>query len=68
MSASAPDWLDETPRPPVFSGCFRCRVTEEDIDNNLVVVGPRGTAHFGMDYGATKCGHDATGPRWWWPL
>lgn len=52
----------------VKGGCFRCGVTPEDVRDLAVVVSPRGIAHFGMDGGDTKCGIDATGENWWWPL
>lgn len=58
----------EVPRPPIKRACGRCDVRSGAIDDNLVIVSPRGIAHFGEDYGDTSCGIDATGDGWWWPL
>ena len=56
---------DEVPMPPVNSGCFRCGVTQEEVESGYVVVSPTGKAHHGEDNGETACGIDATGDKWW---
>lgn len=59
---------DEIPMPKVTSFCKRCPAYQEDVDSGYVVVSPTGMAHDGADYGMTRCGIDATGDKWWWPL
>ena len=54
--------------PHVFGYCARCQVSENDRRSGYCVVSPHGLAHQGVDGGMTACGHDATGPEWWWPL
>ena len=44
-----------------------CAICKPDLDR-AYIVSPAGVAHHGSDYGMTDCGHDATGPDWWWPL
>lgn len=60
-------WPFEQPRPKIDAFCKRCRVTQGDVDKNLVIVSPSYMAHFG-DGGDTACGVDATPSNWWWPL
>jgi hypothetical protein len=66
-SAPRDDW--EVPRPEVKRLCKRCRpkLYHGDVVANLVIVSPRGVAHWG-DGGHTDCRLDATGSKWWWPL
>ncbi len=43
-----------------------CKVCKADPSAPMV-VSPAGVAHESRDYGVTPdCGHDATGPEWWW--
>lgn len=58
---------EEEPRPKIVHRCRMCKVSEEDVESNRVIVSPMGTAHHG-DEGMTACGRDATGLLWWWPL
>lgn len=58
----------ERPRPWIIAYCIPCGVEAEDDDENRVTVSPQQLAHFGIDGGRTKCGKDATGDAWWWPL
>ncbi len=39
-----------------------------DLDRGSEVVSPSGIAHIGEVEGDTKCGKDATGDAWWWPM
>ena len=61
--------LDEMrPRPPIKANCKRCRVLDDHVKNNQVIVSPSGLAHVPWTTGNTYCGIDATGDKWWWPL
>jgi hypothetical protein len=56
-------------RPTIKSGCYRCKVTPEEVASGYVLVSPTGKAHHSREYyGETECGIDATGENWWWPL
>jgi hypothetical protein len=35
-------------------------------DEPVMLVSPQGLAHHSSIDGETDCGHDATGPDWWW--
>lgn len=59
---------DLWPQPEIVKRCTRCGVTEDEAKGGYVVVSPSGCAHHGTNHGETCCGHDATGPRWWWPV
>lgn len=42
-----------------------CRVCGATPDEDVMLVSPQGVAHHAaMD--STDCGHNATGPEWWW--
>lgn len=63
---------DETPMPDVKRECKACaRIVPRGL-TPFRVVSPSGVAHIAHRYyggdGLTACGHDATGPGWWWPL
>jgi hypothetical protein len=49
--------------------CYRGQELPKTI-NDVMLVSPGGVAHHTDDqYGdRTFCGHDATGPDWWWRL
>lgn len=69
MKSLFPFRPDETPRPDVRGKCKRCNPHSDDVRQNRVIVSSAGTAHLGDGYrGETKCGIEATGDAWWWPL
>jgi hypothetical protein len=59
-------WFEETgEKRPVRGWCATC-VKQEVYGTG--VVSPSGLMHVGVDGGDTRCGKDATGDGWWWPL
>ena len=46
----------------VVKGCTICKADP----TTAAIVSPAGVAHESRGYGVTDCGHDATGPGWWW--
>lgn len=56
------------PMPAVKRACKRCDPPIGELRIGFVVVSPGGTAHMEGIEGDTRCGIDATGDNWWWPL
>jgi hypothetical protein len=45
-----------------------CRVCHAASEEDVMLVSPQGVAHHAdwFEGDRTDCGHDATGPEWWW--
>lgn len=52
----------------IVAECDRCGCERYEHRMGMIVVSPKGRAHYGGEYGNTRCGIDATGDKWWWPL
>lgn len=64
-------WEEEPERKrEVTKVCSRCKVWGAPPISlvNFHIVSPGGMAHLAAEFneGHTACGHDATGPDWWW--
>lgn len=65
-------WWDEEPGKTrsVTAWCKTCARSPEhsDVADDIYLVSPQGIAHHTAfrDDTRTACGHDATGPEWWW--
>jgi hypothetical protein len=64
-------WWEEDPTKTrdVTGWCKTCaRSLELGGDRDIYLVSPQGVAHHvdGWHGDRTICGHDATGPEWWW--
>jgi len=63
-------WEDDPTKTRAVTGwCKTCaRLNERSEDADVYLVSPQGLAHH-TDWendDHTACGHDATGPEWWW--
>ena len=62
-------WWDEEPGKTrsVTAWCKTCAGYDGGPDD-VYLVSPQGIAHHTAfpDDTRTTCGHDATGPEWWW--
>lgn len=63
-------WEDDpTKTRDVTAWCKTCqRFDPRGEEGEVYLVSPQGIAHHtDSEYGdRTICGHDATGPEWWW--
>lgn len=50
----------------VVAYCKTCYAGRSTRREPVVLVSPQGKAHLSSLDGETDCGHDATGPDWWW--
>lgn len=59
-------WEDDPNRSRDVYGF--CRICYPRLTGNepVMLVSPQGLAHMSSIEGETNCGHDATGPDWWW--
>lgn len=51
----------------VVRDCKVC-LSGDELGYGCGIVSPSGIAHIGVYGGDTRCGKDATGDGWWWPL
>lgn len=62
-------WEDDRTRTrDVVGRCQTCARMHPTLSLTPArLVSPTGLAHHGTEWGTTSCGHDASGPDWWWP-
>lgn len=56
---------DPTKTREVIGWCQTCYPMGDD-GGPVHLVSPQGLAHTASRGDMTDCGHDATGPEWWW--
>lgn len=61
-------WEDDPTKTRVVTGWCKTCAGYDGRPDDVYLVSPQGVAHHThWEHGdRTACGHDATGPEWWW--